>query len=83
MYLCCDLEVFVLLQQLLCVMNAGASGCVCGQVKLPSVMDPLQGLRKQPKKPHDNIHTARPCALGKFHKIYIKSLQEKSNIYIW
>lgn len=29
-------------------MNAGAGGCVCGQVKLPSVMDPLQGLRKQP-----------------------------------
>lgn len=28
-YLCCDLEVFVLLQQLLRVVNAGTSGCVC------------------------------------------------------
>lgn len=47
-YLCCDLEVFVLFKQLLCVVNAGAGGCVCGQVKLPGVMDPLQGLRTQP-----------------------------------
>lgn len=36
------------LQQLLCVVNARPGGCVSGQVKLPSVMDPLQGLRKQP-----------------------------------
>lgn len=48
MYLSCNLEVFMLFQQLLCVVNAGTGGCVCGQVKLPSVMDPLQGLKKQP-----------------------------------
>lgn len=57
-YFCCDLEVLVLLQQLLCVMNAGTGGCVCGQVKLPSVMYPLQGLGKHIKT-NDNLHTAR------------------------
>lgn len=42
----CDVEVLVLLQQLLCVMDAWASGGVCGEVKLPSVMNPLQSLNK-------------------------------------
>lgn len=41
----CDVEVLVLLQQLLRVVNAGTSGSVCGQIKLPSVMNPLQSLR--------------------------------------
>lgn len=41
----CDVEVLVLLEQLLCVVNAGTSGSVCGQVKLPSVMNPLQSLK--------------------------------------
>ena len=48
----------MLFEQLLCVMNAGASRCVCGQVKLPSVMDPLQGLRKQPIT-SEYVYTAR------------------------
>lgn len=47
-YLCCDLEVFVLFQQLLRVVNARPSGRVRGQVELPGVMDPLQGLAKRP-----------------------------------
>lgn len=38
-------EVLVLLQQLLCVVDARASGGVCGQVKLPSVVNPLQSLK--------------------------------------
>lgn len=44
--LCCDVEVLVLLQQLLRVMDARASGGVCGKVKLPSVMNPLQSLKR-------------------------------------
>lgn len=56
-YFCCNLEVLMLLQQLLCVMNAGTGGCVCGQVKLPSVMYPLQGLGNHTKT-HDSLHTA-------------------------
>lgn len=41
----CDVEVLVLLQQLLRVVDAGTSGSVCGQIKLPGVMNPLQSLR--------------------------------------
>lgn len=44
-HLCGDLELFVLLEQLLCVLDAGTSGRVCGQVELPIVVDPLQCLR--------------------------------------
>lgn len=57
-YLCCDLEVFMLFQQLLCVVNARASGCVSGQVKLPGVVDPFQGLQKKKKKTanHKRVH---------------------------
>lgn len=40
-----NVEVLVLLQQLLRVVDARASGGVCGQVKLPSVMNPLQSLK--------------------------------------
>lgn len=44
LYLRCNVEVLVLLQQLLSVVDAGACGCVCGQVELTSVMDPLKSL---------------------------------------
>lgn len=40
----CDVEVLMLLQQFLCVVDTRAGGGVCGQVKLSSVMDPLQSL---------------------------------------
>lgn len=40
-YLCGDLKLLVLLQQLLRVLDAGARGGVRGQVELPVVMDPL------------------------------------------
>lgn len=43
-HLCGDLELFMLLEQLLCVLDAGAGGRVCGQVELPIVVDPLQCL---------------------------------------
>lgn len=41
----CNVEVLMLLQQLLCVVDTRASRGVCGQVKLPSVMNPLQSLQ--------------------------------------
>ena len=41
----CDVEVLMLFQQLLCVVDTRASGGVCGQVKLPSVMNPFQSLK--------------------------------------
>lgn len=41
----CDVEVFMLLQQLLRVVDTRAGGGVCGQVKLASVMNPLQSLK--------------------------------------
>ncbi len=47
LYFGCDVEVFVLLQKLLCVVDAGACGGVCGQIELTGVMDPLQSLDKE------------------------------------
>lgn len=47
LYLGCDVEVFMLLQKLLCVVDAGACGGMCGQVELTSIMDPLQSLEKE------------------------------------
>lgn len=47
LHLGCDVEVFVLLQKLLCVVDAGACGGVCGQIELTGVVDPLQSLDRE------------------------------------
>lgn len=57
MYLGCDLEVLVLLQQLLRVMDAGAGGRVRGQVEVPGVVDPLQRLWKTVPMISDCVYT--------------------------
>lgn len=41
----CDVEFLMFFQQLLRVMDTRACGCVCGQVKLPGVVNPLQSLK--------------------------------------
>lgn len=47
LYLGCDVEVLMLLQKLLCVVDAGARGGVCGQIELTGVVDPLQSLENE------------------------------------
>ena len=56
-HLGCNVEVLMLLQQLLCVVNAGAGRGVCGQVELACVVNPLQRLKTHT---YTHTHTAHP-----------------------